>query len=276
MRIGLEQDRENDERRTALARLRAEMDGAPGSAADAGREGGGWTLGDAALDGAVVGLSPAALHEAAPASAREAGAVAGFAVALALRRLAGLTDAGQGRPVFWCVRRTMLHETGALSGRGLADLGADPAAFLLAAARHERDVLWALEEAVRSSAVALAVGEVEGADLVATRRLSLAAREHGVPVLLLQSARALGPSTARTRWKVAAAPGRPARYAPRAPGRARWRVALEKGWAGRPREWIVEWDHEAHHIRLAAPLADHAADGEEQPGGAVVPHVRAG
>jgi len=263
------EDRERNERRAVLAGLRMALGQ---DAVAVGKSG--WTLGDAVLDGAVAGLSPAALHEAVPESAREEGAAAGFAVALALRRLGSLREADAGRPVFWVARRDGLQEAGMLSGRGLAGLGADPGRFLLAAGRTDADVLWALEEAVRSGAVALAVGEVEAADLVATRRLSLAAREHGVPVLLLRSARALGPSTARTRWRVASAPSRPQPFAQHAPGVPRWRVALEKGWAERPQEWIVEWDDEACRFHNAAALADRAPG--MQPGGAVVPFARTG
>jgi len=256
MRIGREQDRENDERRAALARLRAEMDGAPGSAADADAAQGGWTLGDPALDGAVR-LPVGALHEAVFAATRETGAATGFALALAARRL--MVAAGEARPLLWCAARPLLAETGALSARGLADLGLDPARLLLASGRRDGDVLWTLEEAARSGAVALALGMAGTADLTATRRLSLAARAQGVPVLLLRHGAALTPSAARTRWRVAAAPSRPPAFADAAPGAPRWRVVLEKGWTHRPQHWLLEWDGETHRFHLAAPLADHAA-----------------
>lgn len=264
MRVGIEQGREEEERRAVLAGLRAAL--GPGRKDDAG----GWTLGVAGIDAATGGLSPGAVHEAVPVDGCEGAAAAGFAVALALRRLV----AKESRPVLWVTRRDGLYEAGALSARGLADLGADPGRFLLAAGRADADVLWALEEAVRSGAVALAVGEVEAADLTATRRLSLAAREHGVPALLLRATRRLGPSAARTRWRVAAAPSVPPRFAHRAPGRPRWRVTLEKGFRERPQEWVLEWDDEARCFRESAALADRAAEAREA--GDILPLVRAG
>jgi len=262
-------------RRAALARLRAELgrDAAIDAAApEAGHSleqtgAPAWSLGAAGPDTAIGGgLALAAVHEAVPADARENGAAAGFAAALAARRLIGCS--GEERPVLWCARRHGLAEAGALSGRGLAGLGLDPAAVLLASGRREIDVLWALEETARSGAVALAVGAVESADLTATRRLSLAAREQAVPVLLLRSARGLLPSAARTRWRIRAAPSRPPRFARQAPGFPRWRIALEKGFAERAQDWVLEWDDEAHRFHMAAALADSAAeDGPGRAGG---------
>ncbi len=225
----------------------------------------GWTFGIAEIDAAVIGtragLDPAAIHELVPADPREAGAASGFALALALRRLRTMTAVG--RPALWVTTRHGLAERGALSGRGLVDFGADPDSFLLAAGRSDKEALWAVEEALRSAAVALVVAEVDTADLTATRRLALAARAHDVPAILLRPASRLGPSAARTRWRIAAAPSAPDRLAPFAPGRrARWRVAIEKGWRERPRHWILEWDDEAHRFHLASPLADHPAAAE--------------
>lgn len=248
----MKEGREGSKHRVAPAGLRAVL----GRGVAEVPEGGGWTLGAPGIDAATGGLAPGALHEAVPADGREASAAAGFAVALALRRLAGK----ETRPILWVARRDGLYEAGALSARGLVDLGADPGRFLLAAGRRDADVLWALEEALRSGAVALAVGEIAAADLVATRRLSLAAREAMVPALLLRAARALGPSAARTRWRIASAPSMPPRFAASAPGLPRWRLALVKGFRERPQEWIVEWDDEAHCFLDVAALAACAAE----------------
>ncbi|MBK5919424.1 hypothetical protein CCR80_00005 [Rhodothalassium salexigens] len=235
----------------------------------------GWSLGHPGLD-AGVGLIPDAVHEAVFDETRQAGAALGFALALALRRLAA-GDAG--RPWLLCWSRRLLGQTGALSGHGLAGLGGDPGRVVLAAGRGDRDVLWTLEEAGRSAAVALAVGAVAEADLTATRRLSLVARDRGVTLLLVRHGTGLGPSAARSRWRVASAPSRPAGPGPRVPGeRPCWRIAVEKGWRGRPQDWLVEWDHDTHRFYPVDPLADHApglgravagggAGGSRDPGG---------
>ncbi|MFQ5347268.1 MAG: ImuA family protein [Rhodothalassiaceae bacterium] len=212
------------------------------------------SLGVPVIDRGLANLPAAAVHELVPASGGDIAAATGFllALALALKR----EDATADRPILWLTRRGALHEAGALSGRGLADLGVDPGHLLLAATRRDEDVLWALEEAARAGAVAVAVGEIAEAGLKATQRLALAARAQGCPVLLLRAARGLSPSAARSRWRIAAAPSARLRLAPHVPGRARWRVVLEKGWRARPGDWILEWDDATHSLRLAAALAD--------------------
>ena len=255
------------ERAARLAALKAVLAAGPAASSKAAQERA-VSLGGPALDRALGDLPAAAVHEIVPASGGEIAAATGFLLALALALRRG-SDAA--RPILWVTRRSGLYEAGALSGRGLVDLGADPDRLLLAAGRRDSDVLWALEEAARSGAVAPAVGEVASADLKATQRLALAARAHGVPILLLRSARGLGPSVARSRWGIAAAPSAPPRLAPHVPGRAHWRVTLEKGWRERPQSWLLEWDDATHSLRLAAALADHpvAADtARERPGAA--------
>ncbi|GGO11671.1 hypothetical protein GCM10007972_15670 [Iodidimonas muriae] len=227
-------------------------------------------MGVASFDAALGGLALGVVHEVVPQDVLNVGAAAGFVGALALRRLAGEATG----PVFWCARHDGLFEAGALSGRGLVNMGADPSRFLLASGRRDEDVLWALEEALRSGAVALAVGEVASASLVATRRLSLAARDHGVPAVLLRTERGLGPSAARTRWRVAAAQSRPPPFAPTAPGRPCWQVALVKGWREQPVSRILEWDHETRCFLDIAGLADHLP--ETHSGGAVLPFLCTG
>ena len=79
--------------------------------------------------------------------------------------------------------------------------------------RRSVDVLWAMEEALSSRGIAASIAEFtadEIADLTATRRLALAARDGDGLGLLLRHRTAPEPSAAMTRWQVAAAP-QPAR-----------------------------------------------------------------
>ena len=94
-----------------------------------------------------------------------------------------------------------------------------PERLLTVAAAHRRDLLWAMEEALRCRAVGAVIGEVRhGAiDMVAMRRLSLAAAESGALALLLRAAPANEASTAATRWIVGAAPSVAAAHGPGPP-----------------------------------------------------------
>ncbi len=238
------------------ARIRAlELGGVPAGAA---------ALGIAAIDDALPGggLARGALHEieVAGGAGREAalGAASGFAAVLLARFAAGRgpgADRGSGaarRPVLWCQRRVDLY------GPGLAAFGLDPARLIVVRAPAPRQALWVLEEALRNRRLAAVLGEVDGIDLAASRRLQLAARA-GTPCLLLRRGPAPGVSAAVTRWRVGPAPGdaaQPGHDPPHNLGASRWRVELVRCRGGAARAWLIEWCHETHRFTMAAPLAD--------------------
>ncbi len=217
----------------------------------------GWRLGDAALDGTLpAGALPhGRLHEVTPASHDDSAAATGFLAGLVAR----LRDAPGPRPVLWCARTVDNGEFGRLYAPGLAAFGLAPGDLLLAEFRRDEDVLWALEEGLKSGALGVAVGELSDLDLTASRRLDLAAQASGCTPLVLRLGRRPGASAAWTRWQVAAAASGPETHDPRAPGAWRWQVGLQRIRAGgRPRSWLLEWQHETHRFALASRLADRA------------------
>jgi protein ImuA len=88
-------------------------------------------------------------------------------------------------------------------------------------------------------------GETRQFDLVASRKLTLAARSSGVTGLLLRVAAAPSPSTAETRWIV-----RAARSPPAAPSVESWQAwgapvldaHLVRNRHGQTGRWIMEWN----------------------------------
>ena len=100
-----------------------------------------------------------------------------------------------------------LAESGAPYGPGLDAFGLAPERLLTVSAARPRDLLWAMEEALRCRAIGVVIGEVRHSaiDMVALRRLSLAAAESGALALLLRAAPPTDASTAATRWIVGAA-----------------------------------------------------------------------
>jgi protein ImuA len=190
-------------------------------------------FGLSALDDALPegGLAPG-LHEVVAAPGGN-GAALGFAAALA--------TLAAGR-VLW-----VASPAGRLYGPGLAAFGLGPERLLLARARDAVSVLWAMEEALKSGALAAVVGEAMAVDQTAARRLQLAAAAGGGWAVLLRPEESAGVAgTATTRWRIGAAPSRPAPSAHALPGLgpARWDVTLQHGRHGaRPGQWIVEWEH---------------------------------
>ena len=199
-------------------------------------------LGDA-IDGALPwgGLPRAALHEVT------GDAAAGFCATLAARL------AGERGTVLWCRRGPGLY------GPGLAGLGLALERLILVRARRTVEVLWAMEEGLRSGAPAAVVGEAEGVSAVAARRLKLAAEAGGVAGLVLGPERAMAAALpATTRWRVTPAPGADAFGGLGAP---RWRVELLRCRGGRSASWLVEWNHDAAGgFRVVAHLR-HGPDG---------------
>ena len=159
------------------------------------------------------------------------GAASGFAAAL----LAGFAG-GQG--VLWCRRGRDLY------GPGLAPFGLDCARLIVVSGHTETDILWAMEEGLRSGSLGAVLGEIDGARPPPLRRLQLAARAGGTTALLLRPERARAASSpALTRWRVSPAPGKRDGGAPREVGwdAPRWRVELVRCRNGTPGSWLVEW-----------------------------------
>ncbi len=229
--------------RNLRARIRRLEGHAPGSTGNGAP--GVVTLGAADIDGALPwgGLPRAALHEVLGNDTGNA--AAGFCVALAAR-LAGSTGL-----VLWCRRG---HDP---YGPGLALFGLDLRRLIVARGRAGKDVLWAMEEGLRSGALAAALGETRELAPIARRRLQLAAETGSATGLLLHPPAAkTAPGAALTRWRIAPAPGTAAS--------PRWRVELEYCRGGMPAAWLVEWHNEkTGGFTVVAELrhgsADHAA-----------------
>jgi protein ImuA len=182
---------------------------------------------------------------------------------------------GGGREKLFLVLPTYgLRDYGRPYGHGLRALGLDPRRLILAETTQRKDTLWAMEEALRSRAVAAVAGIIDQLDLKTSQRLHLAAADCGLPLFLLRPAPSLaslargggweGGSAAATRWRVGPASAARDRFGLFTC--ARWRLSLERCRNGRTGEWMVEYDHVAHRFSLAAALADPAVSrraGEE-------------
>ena len=197
------------------------------------------------LDG---GFKRGHLHELFGEQAEGAGSAAGFAAML------GLLACEAGGTLLWLRTAKAEQRSGALYMPGFAELGGDPSQLLAIRARDDLALLRAAADALRSPGFVAVVIECWGRprplDLTATRRLTLAAARSGVTALLLRIEAAPGPSTAETRWSVAAAPSSPLEA--NAPGRPAFDLDLLRHRSGRAgKSWRLEWDRDRR--RFAAP-----------------------
>ncbi|MBI3436781.1 MAG: hypothetical protein HY056_17150 [Proteobacteria bacterium] len=212
---------------------------------------------DHALGG---GLICGAVHEIWPSAAIHSGAATGFALALAT-----LTHQ-ERREVVWIETDFAATEAGHPYGPGLDLLGLARNRLLLLRVARMRDALWAMEEGLRCRAVAVVLAELTpgvAADLTATRRLALAAREGGGLGLILHHRPSLLASAAMTRWEVSSARGQ--RDAFGGMGRTAFVLSLVRNRRGPVGRWLVTWDHHERVFALPAPSLDMAETAGNRP-----------
>jgi protein ImuA len=255
---GTENSRNLNELRLTIARMQA-----PAVTLDALGE---TPLGVAEVDRVLGGgFSHGALHEIAARGEAHIAVATGFALGVANllpsfrgpseAREPGIHNHGLGlwipgsRPsaaprndsrksVVWVAEDMALIESGAPYGPGLDCFGLAPERLLTVAGAKAGDVLWTMEEALHCRAVGVAIGELRSTarelDLVATRRLSLAAATHGALALLLRTAPGIEASAAATRWIVGAVPSHGI-------GPPRFGLALTRNRRGPLGTWMLEW-----------------------------------
>ena len=213
-------------------------------------------LGHAEADATLCGgLAAATVHEVF-AEGHQGAAATGFIAGLAGR-------VTSRRPLVWVRQDFSEIESGALSMSGLAELGLDPRLLVTVRAADVDAALRTAADALACDALGAVVLEVWGEprqlDLVASRKLTLAAQASGVTALLLRLAATPQPSTAETRWIVRAARSPPASPSmPAAPWHA-WGAPVFDAELVRHRHgpvgrWIMEW--KCDECLFSEPAAD--------------------
>jgi protein ImuA len=194
-------------------------------------------LGHAGVDAALRGgLALAAVHEVF-AEGHQSAAATGFIAGLAGR-------VAPRRPLVWVRQDFSEIELGRLSMSGWAELGLDPRSVVSVRAADAEAALRTAADALACDAVGVVVlevwGEVRQLDLVASRKLTLAAQASGVTGLLLRVAAQQKPSTAETRWIVRAAHSPPSADGS-AWGAPVFDAELVRNRHGPVGRWIMEW-----------------------------------
>ena len=200
------------------------------------------------------GLALGAVHEVAGAGpeVEQCAAPAVFAASLLARRPG---------PVLWILGKRDLFCS------GLAQAGLDPGRLIMVQAR--RDALQAMEEGLRHPDLAGVVCELEGRfDLVASRRLQLAAEATDVLGLVLRRSRRfndpslIAPSAASSRWRISGIPSPPPlAHAPEVygVGRPLWKLELVRCRGAESATWTVEAPDAQGRLAMASVLGHRPA-----------------
>jgi len=182
---------------------------------------------DAAFPNAT--FPTAAIHECISQGAEHAAAATGF--------LGGLLSAlmRKGGACVWIgTARTLFPPA-------LKAFGVEPDRIIFIDLKREKDVLWAMEEALKCEGLAAVVGEVQEIGFTASRRLQLAVERSRVTGFILRrQTHNLSTVACVARWKVTPLhtileddlPG---------VGFPRWQVELLKIRNGKPGSWQMEW-----------------------------------
>ncbi|MBI3699785.1 MAG: DNA repair protein [Afipia sp.] len=207
------------------------------------------------------GLVRGALHEVF-ASEQHNVTGAGFIAGLAQRLCTQ-------RHLLWVRQNFVDVESGTLSATGLTELGFDPRRLIRVHAHNVEIALRTAADALACDALGAVVldiwGETKALDIVASRKLTLAARASHVTCLVLRTAASLSITTAETRWVV-----RTARSMSTTDmwGNPTFDAELVRNRHGQTGRWIMEWkrdeaifrDIAAHPQPVAAAPAYRPAE----------------
>lgn len=136
----------------------------------------------------------------------------------------------------------------------LKAFGIEPDRVVFVDLQKERDVLWAIEEALKCEGLAAVIGEVREISFAQSRRLQLAVESSRVTGFILRTdARKLSTTACTARWQISALPSEQESEMPGV-GFPRWNVELLKVRNGNPGTWQIEWA-EGQFIQLSEPVS---------------------
>ncbi|MXP32224.1 hypothetical protein GRI94_10385 [Erythrobacter jejuensis] len=199
-----------------------------------------------------------ARHSEVFANGREASG-AGLALALALdelrsRRAGASAEAEDRRAILWVQDRAAVRLNGRPYRPGLPEEIRHRVIHVMA--NKPKDALFALEEGLRCRDLACVIGELAGnpkpLDFTASRRLSLTAEKHGVPLWLVRHDAGRDLSSARLRWEAHSAVSAKPDWNGQAPGVPGWQAELFRARSHAPGKWTMHDDGTGLVARPAA------------------------
>jgi len=212
------------------------------------------------------GLADQPLHSEIFADGGDASG-AGLALALARdARVAGtikdpLAEPEDRRQVLWVQDARAIRRSGRPYCHGLPSELRHR--LIHVEAKTPEDALFALEEGLRCRDLACVIGEIVGnpraLDFTASRRLSLAAEKHGVPLWLVRLEAEPDLSSARMRWRVEATTSVAPQWNSDAAGTSAWKAELFRARNHAPGEWILSNDDGRLSAQRSAANIDEAA-----------------
>jgi protein ImuA len=119
--------------------------------------------------------------------------------------------------------------------------GLDPESFLFVLMKKEKDIMWAMEEALHCNGLNAVIAELHTFSFTTSRRFQLAVEDSGVTGFIIRNnPKNLNTTASVSKWKIKPLSSDTSDDMPGV-GFPRWQVDLTKIRNGKPGSWIVEW-----------------------------------
>jgi protein ImuA len=137
----------------------------------------------------------------------------------------------------------------------LKQFGIEPSRIIFIDLQKEKDLLWAVEEALKCHGLAAVIADIPELNLTISRRFQLAVEESQVTGFIHRShARNLNTNASVSRWKIKPLPSESYEELPGL-GYPRWNIELLKIRNGKPGVWQMEWANQRfNHIGKSVPF----------------------
>ena len=123
----------------------------------------------------------------------------------------------------------------------LKSFGIEPDRFIFIDLQKEKDVIWAMDEALKCNALSAVVGEIREIDFTTSRRLQLAVEQSQVTGFILRNNyRKLNTTACVSRWKITPLASVVNDNLPGV-GFPKWKVELLRIRNGKADTWDVQW-----------------------------------
>jgi protein ImuA len=130
----------------------------------------------------------------------------------------------------------------------LKTFGIHPDRFIFIDLKKEKDVLWAMDEALKCGALTAVVGEMKELSFTASRRLQLAVEQSEVTGFILRhNSRKPNTTACVSRWRITPLPSGSIDDLPGI-GFPKWRVELLRIRNGMPGAWDIHWTNRGFQI----------------------------
>lgn len=183
-----------------------------------------------------------AIHEMICPSPEKAAATGGFMSGL----LSSLMQ--QGGVCLWIGKARKLFPP------SLITFDVEPDRMIFVDIQREKDILWAMEEALKCQGLAAVIAEMPEVTFAQSRRLQLAVENSKVTGFLLRNdPRKVSATTCVARWQITSLPSELEGKLPGV-GFPRWEVELLKVRNGNPGKWKLEWT-DGHFVQIPERIA---------------------